>query len=181
MTKCLHCNNDTTNPKFCSRSCAAKYTNSTSPKRKLTRTCAECDNLVMSHRHNHCEYHWNEIKRGKYKRKTLGEYRNLPSVSGKHPSWVNAHIRQFARSWLKHLTEEPCRRCGYNKHVELAHIKGITEFSDDALLSEGNSEDNVLPLCPNCHWEFDNEPRENFWRDWQDSNLHTPITRLTTV
>lgn len=94
----------------------------------------------------------------------MGEYRNKGSVKDKHPSWLNAHVRGFARSWLKHLTELPCAKCGYDLHVELAHIKAVTEFDDDALLTDINNTDNVIQLCPNCHWEFDNLDRENFWK-----------------
>ena len=91
---------------------------------------------------------------------TIGEYRDRPSVRDKHPSWSNTHIRSFARSWFRYKTKLPCAHCGYDKHVELAHIKDIASFPDDALLSEVNSEDNIIQLCPNCHWEFDNLPRK---------------------
>lgn len=30
-------------------------------------------------------------------------------------------------------------------------------FSMDSLISEINSLENLIYLCPNCHWEFDNE------------------------
>lgn len=158
MINCECCGKETQNPKYCSRSCAARVSNKT-PKRKLTRTCSQCDNLVLSYRHSLCEKHFTERKENQYKDKTLGEYRNMQSVAGKHPSWVHAHVRNFARSWLKHLTKQPCRHCGYDKHVELAHVKAVSSFGDSSLLSEVNSEDNVIPLCPNCHWEFDNLPR----------------------
>ncbi len=158
MNKCKHCNIETKNPKFCSRSCSAKESNKT-PKRKLTRKCLDCDDLVWTYRHTRCEKHFLEYKAGEYKNKTIGEYRTMLSVKGKHPSWLNSHVRGFARSWLKHLTKKPCSNCGYDKHVELAHIKAVSSFSNDALLSDINSEVNVVPLCRNCHWEFDNLPR----------------------
>lgn len=158
MNACVCCGKETNNPKYCSRSCAAK-TNNKTPKRKLTRTCSECDSIVWTYRHTKCEKHYKEWKENQYKNKTIGEYRNMESVKDKHRSWIHAHIRNFARSWLKHLTKQPCRHCGYDKHVELAHIRAVSEFDDDILLSEVNSENNVLPLCPNCHWEFDNLPR----------------------
>ena len=154
--KCVNCGNETTNPKFCSRSCAAQYNNKMFPKRKTDKKCIVCGEPVLSYRHNRCELHWNEYKESRWKNRTIGEYRNRPSVVGKHPSWLHAHVRQFARSWLKHMTDLPCAHCGYDKHVELAHIKDVVSFSDDTLLSEVNSEDNVIQLCPNCHWEFDN-------------------------
>ena len=49
-----------------------------------------------------------------------------------------------------------CSRCPYSKHVEVAHIKAIASFSEDTLLSVVNHPDNLVVLCPNCHWELDN-------------------------
>ena len=49
-----------------------------------------------------------------------------------------------------------CAICGYNKHVEIAHIKAVSDFDDDALVSEINHPDNLIGLCPNHHWEYDN-------------------------
>ncbi len=142
---------------FCSSSCAASYNNKHyPPKRKLTRTCTKCDNIVANYRTTLCSFHKEEHKHDRYRTVTVGEYRNKPSVKGKHPSWLNAHVRGFARSWLKDLTEMPCKSCGYEKHVELAHRKAVSSFGDDALLGEINSRENVIPLCRNCHWEFDN-------------------------
>ena len=46
--------------------------------------------------------------------------------------------------------------CGYDKHYEIAHIKPVSDFEDDALITEINSIDNLIALCPNHHWEFDN-------------------------
>lgn len=159
MNFCLNCNTETTNPKFCSKSCSVSYNNTLYPKRKLKRKCSKCDNNVKSYRHTLCHEHHEEYKNTKYKNKTIGEYRQLSSVKGKHSSWINSHIRLFARSWFKHLTKLPCAICGYDKHVELAHIIAVSEFADTALLSEVNSEENIIQLCPNCHWEFDNLPR----------------------
>lgn len=84
---------------------------------------------------------------------------------GKHNSWVNVPIRGLARDWLRHLKELPCAKCGYSLHVELAHIKQISSYSDDTKISEVNAEENVIQLCPNCHWEFDNLPRKGLFTD----------------
>lgn len=159
MNKCLKCGAETENPKFCGRSCSASFTNSSHPRRKCKKLCIVCGFPVSSYRRNRCDEHWKEFVEGKYKNKTVGEYRSMQSVAGKHPSWRHSHIRALARSWLRDMTLSPCSKCGYNKHVELAHIREISSFPDDAKLSEINSRDNVLPLCPNCHWEFDNLPR----------------------
>lgn len=53
--------------------------------------------------------------------------------------------------------ERKCVVCGYLKHVEIAHIKAVSEFSDDATLIEINVLTNLVGLCPNHHWEFDHE------------------------
>ena len=43
ITKCLHCNTNTYNPKFCNSSCAASYNNSIKPKRqKQFNICPTC-------------------------------------------------------------------------------------------------------------------------------------------
>lgn len=70
MNKCKHCNIETKNPKFCSKSCSAKESNKT-PKRKLTRKCLDCDDLVWTCRHTRCEKHFLEYKAGEYKTNQL--------------------------------------------------------------------------------------------------------------
>ena len=40
--KCIQCQEETSNSKFCSKSCSAQYTNKTHPKRKLEGNCRQC-------------------------------------------------------------------------------------------------------------------------------------------
>lgn len=150
------------NNHFCSRSCAATYNNKHFIKRELTRVCIQCTETVFTYRHTRCEKHHNMFKQNRYINKTIGEYRSKLSVSGKHPSWVHSHIRLFAKSWNKDLIKLPCAKCEYARHVELAHIKGISTYPDTTLLSVVNSKTNLIQLCPTCHWEFDNGYREEF-------------------
>lgn len=72
---------------------------------------------------------------------------------------------QAARSSIQHLARREffgnnpspkCAICGYDKHVEVAHIKPVSGFSDEATMREINSFSNLIGLCPNHHWEFDN-------------------------
>lgn len=49
-----------------------------------------------------------------------------------------------------------CSICGYGKHVEICHIKSVSSFSDEAFIGEINDINNLMPLCPTHHWEFDN-------------------------
>jgi len=76
-----------------------------------------------------------------------------------HKSSAFSLVRTRARAIAKKLGFTECLKCGYNKHIEVAHIKPISSFSDDILISEINSKQNIMPLCPNCHWEYDH----NLW------------------
>ena len=73
-------------------------------------------------------------------------------------TWQSARsaIRKIA--WKTYMTHNPspsCAVCGYDKHVEVAHIKSVAEFDDSATVKEINSIDNLIGLCPNHHWEYD--------------------------
>lgn len=170
MNLCNNCGCETNNPKYCSRSCSAKVNGREFPKRKVERKCTKCDKLAASYKTLLCKDHLQEWKDNLNKDKTIGEYRNKLSVKGKHASWLNSHVRIFTRNWLKHLRALPCAKCGYDLHVELAHIRQVSSYTDDTKLSEVNSEDNVIQLCPNCHWEFDNLPRKGLFTDLLRTN-----------
>lgn len=71
---------------------------------------------------------------------------------------------QSARSFIRKKAQEnyinsckplKCAICGYDKHVEIAHIKAVSNFSEDTTIGEINSIDNLIALCPNHHWEYD--------------------------
>ena len=73
-------------------------------------------------------------------------------------TWQSARgaIRKIA--WKTYMDNNPspsCTVCGYDKHVEVAHIKPVAEFDDSATVKEINSIDNLVGLCPNHHWEYD--------------------------
>lgn len=68
---------------------------------------------------------------------------------------IREHARKIAK--MNGLDKLPCKSCGYSKHVEICHIKSISEFEDNSLISEINDIKNIIQLCPNCHWEFDNK------------------------
>ena len=159
MNKCQNCGEDTNNPKFCSVSCSAIYNNKLKPRRKLDRVCSKCSKVVKSYRHKLCEEHHLEYmsnRQDECKNRPLSYYWELDSVKKSGKASKNAHIRLLCKTWNKGLLLKPCEKCGYDKHVELCHIKPIHSFSETSTLGEINSENNVVQLCPNCHWEFDN-------------------------
>lgn len=86
-----------------------------------------------------------------YKQRTLGYELNLCKHKG-------ANRFNKIRGWARFYNKDSilkCSRCGYDKHVEVAHKKPIASFPLDTLLTTINSKENLLFLCPNCHWEHD--------------------------
>ena len=157
MNQCLHCGKQTKNPKFCSRSCSASVSNKLSPKRKIKRTCSKCNSIVRNYRSTLCQKHWDEYSewdKNNRRSKTLQEL--IEKRSNLHRSSAYADVRNFARFDHKDMLSKPCSNCGYDKHVELCHIKPISEFPLEATINDVNAASNVIQLCPNCHWEFDN-------------------------
>lgn len=151
--KCANCLIHTTNPKFCSQSCSASFHNKRNPKRKPEGICNGCQAPTSTSRKfcTRCR-----SQRTKPRGLTsVGELRARLSVAGKHPSWINAHVRNDCRSTHKAMAKLPCALCTYDKHVELAHIRPVSSFPDSSSLAEINAANNVIQLCRNCHWEFD--------------------------
>ena len=148
MTACLVCGKDTNNPRFCSRSCAAKRNNVLAPKRRMQGTCAVCGDAIP-HRNKYCHAH---------RPKPLD--RDLPigaiADGSDHPACRHARLRQDARRVYYASMPVKCVRCGYDKHVEICHRKALATFPLDTPISVVNSLDNLVGLCPNCHWELDN-------------------------
>ena len=75
-----------------------------------------------------------------------GVYYKFRAVVRKHAHYV----------FNKHTTNKECLICGYSNHVEVCHIKSVSSFYEDGLMRDINSIDNLVGLCPNHHWEFDN-------------------------
>lgn len=168
MANCVKCGNQTKNIKFCSRSCSNAFNNSISPKRiKKQRFCIDCNvTLKWKIKGYLCEkcVDGRLSSFQKVSKLPLDEIRMLTLFDiqkrfgeksfGRNR---NATVRYYANLLNPTLRNDfgKCQFCGYNKHVELCHIKDISSFNDDATLEEINGEKNLLVLCPNHHWEFD--------------------------
>lgn len=152
VNSCKNCGVLNKNPSFCSKSCAAFYNNKKRPKRILTKECKSCRIKILSSR-TYCRP-CNEERQNGHGDITIAEAVNL--YSKHHRSSAFALIRTRAREAAKKLGYKQCAKCGYDKHVEIAHIKAISSFDVTALISVVNSPENLVPLCPNCHWEYDN-------------------------
>ncbi len=154
--------------KFCNRSCAAIYNNSHYPKRHCTQSttgvCQTCGITIY--------YLKRSDGKGYSVRRYCDRCRAIRKINGRMlvdetmkgelfartKNWQSARtiIRYNAKvSYMKSSKPLLCNMCGYDKHVNIAHIKGVSEFSDSTLISVINHPDNLVALCPNHHWEYD--------------------------
>ena len=137
---------------FCSRSCAAIYNNATKLKHgkyKKNKICSNCEAL-----HSKNSYFCSQKCKteNSMKNRTIKETFTKGEQQQKY-----SNIRSIARNYAKYLpNKHACQNCGYDKHIEIAHIKSISSFNENDMLIDVNNENNLLALCPNCHWELDN-------------------------
>lgn len=142
---CLQCGSETTNERFCSRTCAATYNGKRYPKRK--KYCKYCGTRIHGQRTVCDECNPSYVD---WSKRTIGDIQK----SAKYQ--VSAALRTLARQeFAKSDRLRVCQNCGYDKHVEVCHIKGINTFSPDTPVLIVSSIDNLVGLCPNCHWGFD--------------------------
>lgn len=149
--QCVICGKITKNPKFCSRSCSTTSSNNTRDYSKIYKNHCKSCNCKITVDKTYCL----TCKSGKQE-KLLNRKIKEVIYSNLHKSSAFALIRTNARYLFRKHNKQICSKCGYNKHIEVCHIKGIADFNEDSLISEVNSLSNLIGLCPNCHWEFDN-------------------------
>jgi predicted restriction endonuclease len=123
--------------KFCGKSCSVKFNNKVSPKRKKKERQKIEKKQVFDYLNGVRKKEFFEIK---------GIYYKFRAVIRKHAHYI----------YNSNNGEKKCKVCGYDKHVEVCHIKSVSSFGDEDLITEINSFDNLIGLCPNHHWEFDN-------------------------
>ncbi len=153
MNTCKQCNTEiragkhTKRRKFCSQKCAHDS------RKKVRSLCSECKTVrVKSARAKFCSYLCS-VRHIESTDFTKGElFKNRKNwQSARSTIQKNARLVYFA------LNEKPaCEVCGYVNHVEVAHRKSVSSFDASCALSEINDIANLIGLCPNHHWEFDN-------------------------
>ena len=111
---------------------------------KLIKSCAICGQICKGSKCWDC--HVNNIQ----------DYALYEvSYDKHHKSSAFSLVRVRARTLGKRLGWTCCMKCGYSKHIEIAHIKPIGSYPPETMISEINNVSNLVPLCRNCHWEFD--------------------------
>ena len=87
-------------------------------------------------------------------------------------------IRSHARRLFETLSiEKICACCKFEHGIQICHIQPISSFSEKTPICEVNSLDNLILLCPNCHWLFDHgysslEDLKNFYKQTR-TIIHT--------
>jgi hypothetical protein len=149
--------------KYCSKECsdAAKINRTVASIPKVrkgeAKYCPKCSKNEIFNKETSCleckfEARFGNTAKDDYSTVTLQNLRDRYSVQQYH-----AKVRGHSRSVFKmNRGEMKCSECGYDKHVDIAHIKDIKEFSMNTIVAEVNSMSNLVALCKNHHWEFDN-------------------------
>lgn len=139
MNQCVNCSKETSNPRFCSRSCGVSYNNRIKPKRiKRMRTCKFCKNQfhsIHSYNQKYCNKQCLQNHRGY----------NIQTDGFGEGHYHNNSIRKY----LIKKQGNNCMICGQSgndwngKPITLIvdHIDGK---------SNNNKLDNLRIVCPNC-------------------------------
>jgi hypothetical protein len=148
---CKICNNETKNPSFCSRRCSASRPK---PKKLIKIHCKHCKEELprksWKDRRRTCCDACNPLKKDWSKI-------SYSSMLGERSYQKHSRIRELARQAYERAgLPKKCHICNYDKHYEIHHIKPINQFSPDDTISKINDLLNLVALCPNHHWEVDN-------------------------
>jgi hypothetical protein len=150
---------------FCNRSCAARHNNHVYPKRKRTWTdrplrtfpCRKCGEFITSRdgRRKYCDACKATVRHQSIE---YLDVRTKGELFAKNINWQSARssLRRHAYK-IYNRSEKPknCVICQYSLHVDIAHVRPVRHFPDNAHISEINDLSNLVALCPNHHWEFD--------------------------
>ena len=134
--KCKFCKKYTNNPKFCNRSCAAKYNNRKYPKRvATTNSCLSCNKLIASDK-KYCNQscQWDYVFETETRNRVESGLVNSASTLKNYITRTIGYICVICGNKGEHL-KKPLT-------LQLDHIDGN---------SDNNFPTNLRLLCPNCH------------------------------
>ena len=163
MNHCQLCNAATKNKKYCSRDCANNVNNKIHSSKRAKQQpqksylCKKCGKfLALGHKQllttgngKVCTQCNSNIK--DWATITKAEFAKDRSLNNFH-----GRLRQLARRVYERSNKpQLCTKCSYSKHFQVCHLKPVASFGDNSTIAEINHLDNLIALCPNCHWEMD--------------------------
>ncbi len=165
--------------KYCNSSCQNKHLNPL--RRQKTAVCKSCGKTYERYRTKggvwSCSKNCPDCQKLGYGRTIEFMHKNKAQVYNEYSSTYSARnaIAQNAQVVYKNNGGTCCcHLCYYDKHIEICHIKPVSEFDHLALMQEINIISNLIGLCPNCHWEFDHgaldEPQLQKIKDYQSKS-----------
>lgn len=137
------------NKKYCSISCANKDNKTKHGQFALVKICPNCNKTHSRVNSFYCDI--------KCRLEAFAKSKTIEDMIRRKSSNRYDSIRSCARNYSKYIHPAKCMHCGYDKHYEVCHIKPIHTFKISQMLSEVNHQDNLIHLCPNCHWELDHD------------------------
>lgn len=135
MNKCINCEQETKNAKFCSRSCSVSYNNSKTPKRTKNENnikCIGCDNIFYRAPNSAI----NQI----YCSRSCRSKHRFETGQCRHPSTI--------KPILIELYGNKCSICHQGSQWKDQDLVMILDHIDGN--SSNNMPDNLRLVCPNC-------------------------------
>jgi len=154
--KCLNCQCETKNKKFCSLSCSATYTNKLKPIRAKRVFCKNCGKTVENKDKLYCSDSCkkeNRVKNLKWKLFPIG---NIPKnkLTDEQIFCENSTVARHVvkREFLKTVPHQ-CIICG--QPDEWNNIKLVLVLDHINGINNDNRRENLRLLCPNCNSQQD--------------------------
>ena len=142
---------------FCSSSCFAKYSNRTRVRTpKTTSLCPTCELRQIDVSSKLCINCHTQNRRERAENLTKGELLARFDKRGRWDIYRASLGKASRQTYLRAGKPQACLICGYTIVFHVAHIKPVAAFSNTAKIKEINNIDNLVALCPNHHYEFDN-------------------------
>jgi 5-methylcytosine-specific restriction endonuclease McrA len=148
MNKCFTCHKETSNPKFCSRSCAATYNNKEFPK-------------IMAVTRYRCEVCGNKVEKGRRYCSLSCRHLDRKIIEGANYQHVKKTRRRIKDRAVEYLGGK-CKICGYHKCSRSLVFHHINPEEKDFAISTNTNKawdkmklelDKCILLCANCHGE----------------------------
>lgn len=140
---CLYCSSNTSNPKFCSKSCAAKYNNHANPKRKKrTVYCLNCNEPLDRTQNIYCSINCHQEDRQNQLISAWLENRE-DGLS------TNGTARNYVKRWLRNTRGDKCELCGWSEvNPKTGTVPVVADHIDGDY--RNNRPENLRLICPNC-------------------------------